>query len=160
ANKEVAIVHLHSTAASQEAGTQWVNSIKESKLLASLPREIRKIVVNFAGGQNFIGDTEILRGDLLDVVELRSGDQFKGNLKETSYKLQTFYGPVELPVDKVIGLINVGQFRPRQLIITSDGQIFGGKLQKETIDLELSSGQVTQVPLSQILRAGYRKRAG
>jgi hypothetical protein len=33
-------------------------------------------------------------------------------------------------------------------------------LEKETIGIELSSGQVTQVPLGQINRLGYRKRAG
>jgi hypothetical protein len=56
-------------------------------------------------------------------------------------------------------LLNVGDYRPRQLLVTTDGQIFGGKLAKETLDLELTTGQVTQIPLSQITRAGYRKRA-
>jgi hypothetical protein len=102
----------------------------------------------------------VLRGEVFDVVELRSGDLVNGTLKEPSYKLEAFYGNVELPADRVVGLINVGQFRPRQLVITVDGEVFGGKLSKETIDLELSSGQVTQIPLSQIARAGYRKRSG
>ena len=39
---------------------------------------------------------------------------FKGTLKESSYDLQTFYGPITLPVDKVVGIINIGQFRPRE----------------------------------------------
>ena len=91
---------------------------------------------------------------------LYSVGTLKGTLKEKSFKLDTFYGPVELPVEKVIGLINVGEYRPRQLVVTADGEIFGGKLEKETIGIELSSGQVTQVPLGQINRLGYRKRAG
>jgi hypothetical protein len=103
---------------------------------------------------------EILRGDVLDIVELRSGDQFKGTLKETGFNLQTFYGPVSLQIYQVIGLLSVGQFRPRQLVITSDGQIFGGHLKKETVDIQLSSGQVAQIPLNQISRVGYRKRSG
>jgi hypothetical protein len=44
--------------------------------------------------------------------------------------------------------------------VTQDGQVFGGTLSKNTIDLELSSGQTVAVPLSQISRAGYHKRAG
>ena len=59
----------------------------------------------------------------------------------------------------MLGLLNVGQFRPRQLIVSSDGEVFGGRLSKDTIELELSSGQTTQIPLSQILRIGWRKRA-
>ena len=160
AGNEAAIVHLHGTAPSQDAGVNFVNGIKEKELLKSLPKEIRKLVINFRVAQAAIGDIEILRGDLLDVVELRSGDQVKGTLKETAFGLQTFYGPVEVPVDRVVGMINVGRFRPRQLVVTADGQIFGGALAKQTLDLQLSSGQVTQVPLSQITRVGYRKREG
>lgn len=160
AGKEIAILHLHTSAPSQEEGIAFVNSIKESDLLKNIPREIRKLIINFRAAQGIIGDVEILRGDLLDVVELKSGDQFKGTLKEKAFTLQTFYGPIEMPVDQVIGLINVGRFRPRQLMVTGDGQIFGGELEKKTIDLQLSSGQVTQIPLSQISRVGYRKREG
>ena len=61
-------------------------------------------------------------------------------------------------MDQMVGLINVGRYHPRQLLITADGQIFGGTLKKQTLDLQLSSGQVTQIPLGQISRAGYRRR--
>jgi hypothetical protein len=160
AGKEAAIVHIHGTAATQDAGTNFVNNLKESDLLKSLPKEIRKLVINFRVAQSIAGDLEILRGDLLDVVELKSGDQFKGTLKEETFALKTFYGDVKLPVDRVVALINVGRFRPRQLLVTADGQVFGGTLSKQTIDLQLSSGQVTQIPLAQMSRVGYRKRQG
>jgi hypothetical protein len=160
AGKEVAVMHLHTTSTDPGTGTKWVQGIKEAQLMKDIAPAIRKLIVNFNNGQAFVGDYEILRGEIFDVAELRTGDQYRGTLKETSYKLTTFYGPVELPVEKVIGLINVGEYRPRQLVVTSDGEIFGGKLEKETIAIELSSGQVTQVPLAQINRLGYRKRAG
>ncbi len=110
AGKEVAILHLHAVVPTQDAGIQFVRSMKEAQLLRSIPRELRKIIINFATGQNFIGDVEILRGDTLDVVELKGGDQYKGTLKEPGFALETFYGKVNLPVDQVIGLINVGRF--------------------------------------------------
>ena len=159
AGKEVALIHFCGIVGTPDQGVQFVQQLKETKLLASLPPELRKIVVNFSAGQGFIGDRELLRGDVFDVVEIRGGDQMRGTIKEPTYKLQTFYGNVDLPASRVVGLINVGDYRPRQLLITTDGQIFGGKLSKETIDLELTTGQVTQIPLSQITRAGYRKRA-
>lgn len=158
--KEVALLHMHGSAATQDAGVAMVNDINDTQLLRSLPREIRKLIVNFRGGDGFIGDVEILRGDILDVVELKSGDQFKGTLQEKGYSLETFYGPVEMPPDRVIGLVNIGRFRPRHLVVTADGQIFGGTLKKDTVSLQLSSGQVTQIPLSQVSRVGYRKREG
>jgi hypothetical protein len=158
--KEVALMHMHAVVGSVDAGAQFVKNMRESQILKSVPRELRKLIINFTGGQAFIGDIEILRGELLDVIEVKGGDQYKGTLKETNFSLQTFYGKVELPVDQVIGVINVGRYRPRQLLVTTDGQIFGGKLAKDTIDLELSSKQVIKVPLTQITRVGYRKRSG
>ncbi len=159
AGKEIALMHFHMTTGSVEAGQKFIANMKESKVMASIPAAIRRLIINFRGGENFVGDYEILRGDMLDVVELRSGDQLKGSLKEKTFKLQAFYGLIELPVDRVIGLINAGEFRPRQLIVTRNGEIFGGRLDRDKISLELSSGQVTEIPLMQIARAGYRKQA-
>ncbi len=156
--KQVALMHLHAIAASQDAGVAYVNAMKDAVLMRSIPPQLRRLIVNFIGGENFVGDVEILRGDLLDIVELRTGDQFKGTLKESFYDLQTEYGPLSVPVERVVGLINIGRYRPRQLVITTDGQILGGQLRKSTIDLQLSSGQLTSIPLSQITRMGYRRQ--
>ena len=160
AGKEIAVMHVHATAASADAGIELVGTWKEAKLLKGVPAELRKILVNFSSGDSFVGGTEVLRGDILDVVELRGGDLVKGTLKDSRYTLHTFYGEIQLPADAIIGLINIGQFRPRQLLVSGDGQVFGGQLAKETVSLELSSGQLTQIPLSQISRLGYRKRLG
>ena len=159
ANKEIAFAHFHMVAATQDQGAQWVSNMKISKMFADLPKEVRAEIVNFRAQNGLLGDLEVLRGDVMDVVELRTGDKFNGNLTETSYKLDTFYGTVDIPVDKVVCIINAGDFRPRQLVVTADGQIFGGHLQKSTVELELTSGQKTQIPLAQISRIGYRHRA-
>jgi hypothetical protein len=159
-NGQVALVHYHLIVASTDAGVQWVTAMRPAKMLADLPKDVRRSVVNFRVGGGLLGDQEVLRGDLLDVVELRNGDRLNGNLTDTSYKLDTFYGTVELPVDRVVGIVNAGAYRPRQLLVTADGQIFGGHLQRASIDLELTSGQRVSVPLGQIARVGYRKRAG
>jgi len=44
------------------------------------------------------------------------------------------------------------------LLVTGDGQVFGGTLRADAVKLELSSGQVTSVPLSSVRRLGYRRR--
>jgi hypothetical protein len=160
AGQEIAIMHLHGTMPTQAQAADYVTKLKEADLLKRVPPNIRKILVNFAAGGNFVGDVEVLRGDISDVVELRGGDQLRGTVQADSYELNTFYGPVTLPVDKVVAVMNVGNFRPRQLVVTADGQIFGGQLKQDSLSLQLASGQVTKVPLSQVVRMGYRKRAG
>lgn len=159
AGKEVAVMHFHMTTNSADAGQKFITTMKESKVMASIPAALRKIIINYRGGDNFIGDYELLRGETLDVIELKSGDQLRGTIKQAAYRLQTFYGPVDVPVDRVIGMINIGEFRPRQLVVTRDGEVFGGYLQDQKMPLELSSGQVTEIPVAQVSRMGYRKKA-
>src|SRR5206468_585337 len=157
ANKEIALIHIHGVCDSTDAGIRFAQNLRETKILAALPGDLRKIVYNYPLAQGFIGDREIIRGEMFDIVEIRGGDQMKGNLKEPSYKLQTFYGNIDLPADRVVAMLNIGEFRPRQLLVTAEGEVFGGKLSRDTIALELTSGQTTQIPLSQITRLGYRK---
>jgi hypothetical protein len=158
AGKTAALMHVHAIVPSQDRATDMVNSLKPAKLVSTLPSDVRRAIVNFPVNSNFVGDREILRGNMFDVVELRSGDLLNGTLQEKSYQLQTLFGPMEMPADKIVGLMNVGQYRPRQLLISNEGEMIGGTLTKQTIDLQLGSGQVTQIPLSQISRVGYRKR--
>jgi hypothetical protein len=158
AGKTIVLMHLHMFVPTLDAGERFVSDLKTSKLLSSLPLDLRKEVGNFAAAQEWLTDLEILRGDVFDVVELHGGDVYKGTLAETDYKLDTFSGTVDLSPDRVVAMTNVGQSRPRQLLITDDGEIFGGQLAKQTIDMTLTSGQVVHFPLQQINRIGYRKR--
>lgn len=161
AGKEVALMHLHGATAGQQTGIEFLQSLDENKLMLSIPLPLRKLIVNFPQPQNLVGDLEVLRGDVLDVIELRGGDQLRGTIdNDEGYKLATSYGTIQLHVDRVVGLINVGEFRPRQLLVTADGEVYGGSLEQQTIGITLSSGQNIAVPLRQISRMGYRKRAG
>jgi len=158
AGKTAALVHLHLFSQSVEAGVKFVGDLSASKMLKNVPSDLRREIANFSASAGILADMDILRGDVFDVVELRSGDQYKGTLQESTYKLDTFYGLVELPAEKVVALASAGPYRPRQLIIAADGEIFGGRLSKPTIDIALTSGQMVSIPLNQISRVGYRKR--
>jgi hypothetical protein len=160
ANKEVAVMHLHAVANSAAEGQEIVKKFKESKALKDVPSNLRKLIVNFAASTSFYGDYEVLRGELTDVVEMRTGDQFRGKLKDPSYKIATFYGPVEVQADRVISIISVGAVRARQLLFTVDGDVLGGTLEKDKVALELSDGQTMDIPIAQVARAGYHKRPG
>ncbi|HUB25530.1 MAG TPA: hypothetical protein VL992_08865, partial [Tepidisphaeraceae bacterium] len=60
----------------------------------------------------------------------------------------------------VIAMLNVGSVRSRQLLVADDGEVFGGHLDKSTVDIALSSGQDVSIPIDQVSRVGCRKRAG
>jgi hypothetical protein len=142
-----------------EAAAVW-QATRDKDLLADVPRELLRKIVNFRTGDGFVDDLEILRGENLDAIELRGGDSYRGTLAAEQWRLHTLYGPITLPAHKVIALINVGKYRANQLLITNDGEVIAGRLDCDTIDLRLSAGQITRIPLSQVTRLGYRRRPG
>jgi hypothetical protein len=154
------IVHVQIYRQQFNAACAILGEIKEKEYLAALPAELQRKVVNFRVGDSAIGDTEILRGGISDIVELRGGDVLRGQVIQPAYRLQTFYGLLDLPVDKVVSLINVGDFRPRQLLVMRDGEVFGGHLAEQEMPVRLSGGQEMRVPVRQISRVGYRRRGG
>lgn len=160
ANGQAAIVHIHGVHPSNEAAENFVKNMKTQTLLAGVTADVRKLIINFRATGMMLGERELLRGDSLDIVELRTGDQLRGTLSAQGYKIDTGFGIIDLPADRVIGMITAGSFRPRQLLVTREGEIIGGALQAETISIQLSSGQTTAVPLSQVARLGYRKLVG
>lgn len=152
-----AIVHWHGTFDTMDAATQWVDQLRESKMIADLPPDLRKAIVNLnPASDGAVAGRELLRGTTNDVIELRGGDQMRGDLKLDAYTLDTADGPVTLPASKIAGVLSVGDYRPHQLVVTADGEIFGGSLKQASIPILLSSGQSTQIPLEQISRIGYR----
>jgi hypothetical protein len=154
------LVHLYSVQPNAEAGEAFVRGLKSSAILKSLPPEVRRTVVNFPLGSLGMGDLDVLRGDAVsDVIELRSGDQLRGTLTAAGYRILTGFGEIDVPAAKVIGIQSAGNFRPRQLLITRDGEIIGGQIQTAGVEITLSTGQTTTVPLAQISRVGARKPA-
>ena len=160
AKQKVAVLHVIAVRPTRADAEAFLQSTDERQFVAGLPRDLVRRIVNFPPRGASILNRDILRGDLLDIVELRGGDQYKGTLRETKYSLQTPYGSMEVPAERVIAMLSVGEHRPYQLLITSDGQAFSGTLASPAIHLELSSGQITPIPLSSIARLGYRKRSG
>lgn len=160
ARQSVALVHLVAVRNTIDEAQAFFEKARESEFLADLPRELRARVVNFPRARQSLGDWELIRDELLDVVELRGGDQFKGTLLDTRFTAQTAYGPVELTSDRLAAILAIGEFHPDYLLVGSDGQAFCGTLQTGVLRLQLTSGQVTSVPLSSVKRVGWRKRAG
>jgi hypothetical protein len=160
AGKEMVVAHFHAIVASMDDGQKFVANFKSEKAFKDVPAALRREIINFTTNAGWLPELEVLRGDVFDIVELRGGDQYKGTLKPADYSLDTFYGPMHLPADRVVAMLNAGQSKPRQLLVTSDGQVFGGHLNTPGIDLALTSGQVLTIPLSQITRVGYRKQPG
>jgi hypothetical protein len=45
-------------------------------------------------------------------------------------------------------------------VVTEEGEVFAGRVDFDSFKLQLTSGQYTTIPLAQVTRLGYRRRAG
>jgi len=160
AGKTVSVVHFQAVRPSTQQSVDFMLQAKEKDLLSGLPKAILRTVVNFRRADPLAADIDLPRAPLQDIVELHTGDQYRGALADGVFTLESFHGKVEVPVERIIGVINAGRYQPQQLLILTDGQIIGGKLPGDTLNMTLSSGQKTAIPLSAIRRIGCRKRPG
>jgi hypothetical protein len=160
ARQTAVIVHVQlRRALATQAAAVW-QATRDKDLIRDLPKDLLKKIVNFRTGDGHVDDLEILRGEALDVVELRGGDAYRGSLVPDHWRIHTLYGPITLPSHKVVALLNVGKYRANQLLVTDEGEVIAGRLDTDTIELRLTSGQTSRIPLSQVTRLGYRRRPG
>jgi hypothetical protein len=160
AKQTVAIVHVQAMRGNMADAAAFITQAKDKEILEGLSRETLRSLINFKRSGTTIGDLELPRTDLLDIVEMRGGDQYRGTLKEAVFHLETFHGQVDLPAERIIGFVTAGTYRPIQLFITTEGEIIGGALSGGSLRLQLTSGQVVALPLSSVTRVGCRKRPG
>lgn len=156
-HRSAAIVHVQAVRSNLDGAQAVANGTPAHSLLTAIPQDLLRDIVNFPTRPNPLGDIELLRGDQLDVVELRGDDHFKGTLLDKTFSLRTPYGVIALPADQVGGMVSVGEVQPLQMLITRDGQAFCGAMEAPAIHLQLTNRQVTAIPVSAIRRFGYRR---
>lgn len=159
AGKEKAIVHFHQFASSNEQADKFAAQLRESRAITSLPTDVRKIIANYPVATSQLDELDQLRSSTTDVVELNSSDQLRGDLLVTQWEMETTFGRIQVPGEQVAGMIVTPGPQPRQLLVTTDGEMIGGKLTITAIDLQTSSGQRLSLPMAQVSRVGRRATA-
>lgn len=154
--RQAAIVHIHGSVATTQAARDLVLKMDVRKYLSDLPPEVQKILVNVPSQSGLVGDVELPRDAAQDVIEIRTGDRLTGTIDAPSYLLQTPFGALDVKADRVLGMVSIGQYKPRQILVLNDGQLIGGHIEAEHVPLTMSSGQVVRVPMGRIVRMGYR----
>ncbi|MGA2498087.1 MAG: hypothetical protein ABSH20_10115, partial [Tepidisphaeraceae bacterium] len=156
------VVLMHAAGFRRNFGdaVQSLRQIREADLLGTLPAEMQRRVVNYRLNRPEIAGVELLRGELWDTVELRSGDQLVGTVDPAAFVIKTAFGPVEIKSADLAGIVAAPGIRPRHLLVCNDGQAIGGEVQAENFRLRLTDGQLVEFPFAQISRVGWRKRGG
>ena len=91
-----------------------------------------------------------------DRVELNNGNLLLGTIVNKSYVVTTFYGRIEVPARRVVGIVPARDKPTRVSLVQTDGQVIVGTMADQTVRLTLPAGSTLNVPPASIRQFGYR----
>jgi len=154
AKKTIVLCYFESQANSIDAHTKTMKSFRVSKALRDLPSSVRRLIVNWSAG-GFAG-VDIERSDTADTVVIAGGGPKYGRIANTSFQLQTFFGPLKLATSKVVGMVASSDDSPTVRFALLDGQIVSAAMPDDKVVLELPTGGTLQIPLNRIAQWSYK----
>ena len=144
----------------QRVRRSWVITVKE-------PVEAKYVKIGITG-RNYLhlawvriygsspGLPLVTRPDGADRILLIDGKVLLGTVKNERYAVTTRFGKIQIPASRVVGIV-VGRDKPiRPRVVQTDGQVIGGAMADQTVQLELSVGSTLAVPVSSIRQLSYR----
>lgn len=126
-----------------------------SKLLRDLPSGVRKLIVNMQTTSGF-DDIDLERSEKFDSVLLANGDPINGSVVNKSFTIEAGFGEITMPADQIIGMASVPTDSSKVRFLTKDGQIIGGKLKGEPLQVRLVPGQVLDIPFTDVTYWSYQ----
>jgi len=149
------LCYFESQNRSVEAHRKLMKSFRAWRVMRDLSSDVRRVIANFNATGGF-ADLELDRAEAHDTLIRTNGDPLYGTITTPRYDVETFYGTLSLPADKVVGMVaNTAEPGKVRLALT-DGQIVAGKLAQPTIGLNLPTGGELQVPISHVSQCSYR----
>ncbi|MBI5723400.1 MAG: hypothetical protein HZA50_05535 [Planctomycetes bacterium] len=146
--KMAAVCIIHAQRKNQEEAVKLLSQLDLGIELAKVPDDLRKLIVNMSGGGMTVGSLSLPRDPNDDLLALRNGDQLKGVIVNKKFVMETFYGKVELPPEKVLGLRVPIEDENRVQLALTDGQILLGELSGGNITIRLPNGDELSPPFS------------
>jgi hypothetical protein len=127
---------------------KMMKDFKPSAYLGDLKSAVRKMIVNVRfGGLDFI---ELNRSGKADLVMLRSGDPVFGTVTNTEFVIDSAFGPLTLPTDRLIGMAAKPNVRGVFQAVLADGQLVCGTLAEQTVELTVPAAGKQSIPFSDI----------
>jgi len=103
------------------------------------------------------GDPPILtRLAKTDRILLKDGKVLLGTIENKAYTVTAFFGKIEVPARRVVGIV-AGRDKPaRMRLVQADGQVTTAAPAGQPVQLKLTTGSTRSVPLATIRQLSYR----
>ena len=153
ARKTIILCHFESQNRDAAAHQKLMKKFPGHKLFRDLPGSVRAMIVNMSAGGG-IGGVDLDRSETSDSVLLKSGDPIFGVIKNTTFKIRTLLGRLDLPADRVIGM--AGARGPSVRFVLLDGQVVSGQATAPVLEMDLDGGGLLRIPFDKIAQWSYR----
>ncbi len=146
AKKAVALCYFESQHNMYEDAKKFLGNFNPARETRKIPAALRGIILNMESNLLTLGSLELPRKENADFAVLDNGNEITGTIINDKFSLETPFGKVELPADRVIGFQSDPTSKEFVQAGLVDGQIVSGKLISGPIKIRLSEGY--EIPLS------------
>jgi len=155
AGKAVAICVFQAQRRPYEQATKFLSEFKPRTELAKVPAPLRRIIVNMGGATLVLGSIDLPRHEKHDLAVLRNENELLGKILNERFDVETFYGRLDLPADRVIGVNIPSADDPHTQAVLVDGQVVAGKLLSAPVRIRLTNGNEMALPPSKLAAATF-----
>lgn len=153
AGKTVLLCHFESQNRDKDAHMKLMKSFKARRYMKDLPGPVRRLILNFSAvGRR--GGVDLERTASADTVIQRGDKPVFGMITNESFTVETFFGALELPAEKVLGMAVMAGSSDRVRFLLVDGQVVSGRY-RGTVIMQRPDGTL-RIPTEKITQWSYR----
>lgn len=156
AGKTVAVCLFEAQRRPFDTAMKFLRGFRPSRELRKVPAPLRRIIVNMGGFMLTLGTLELPRHDKFDLAVLRNGDELLGTILNDRFLVETFYGRLDLPANRVVGIAVPTASDPHVRVGLTDGQVIAGRLLSAPLRFKLANGNEMALKVRDLQTAAFR----
>ena len=153
--KTVALCIFHAQRRPLAEAQKFLKSFRPEQELQKVPSALRKLMLNMGSATLTMGSLELPRHESQDLLVLRNGNELLGSILNTQFAVEAFYGRLDLPAPRVVGLSVPATDEDSVRVALVDGQVVVGKLLSGPIQIKLVNGNEMSLPPDKISTASF-----
>lgn len=158
--KTVALCLFQAQRRPLDQAKKFLKEFKPRRELAKVPAALRRALVNMGGATLVLGNVDLPRHEKHDLTVLRNENELLGKILNEQFDIETFYGRLALPADRVVGINVPAADDPHVQVVLVDGQIVGGTFVNAPLRMRLTNGNEMSFPPAKISSATFALSGG
>jgi len=156
ARRTVALCMFQAQRRPYSAAQKFLKDFRPDREIQKMPPALRRLLVNMGGITLTLGALELQRHEKHDLAVLRNGDELLGTIKNPTFVIEAFYGKLELPAEKIIGISASTTGDSHVQVGLVDGQVLAGRFVNAPLVFHRDNGDKLALPMARLKTAAFR----